>query len=63
MGFAIYLDDFCSEPGEKECWNAIWSQGRECKRCNAKCYRKGWEKWRVDADNKEIVKRNCSAKQ
>ena len=45
-----------AEPGERECWTAIWSQGRDCKTCWIKCYRAGWEKARVDADNRRLVR-------
>lgn len=43
-----------------ECREAINTQGRSCgaKRdpCPlTKCYRHGWAKWRVDADNLELV--------
>ncbi len=48
-----------SVPGKTECYEALWSQGRACKRCkHPTCYRKGWEKWRVDADNKALVEKN-----
>jgi len=50
-------ETYSSEPGETECWEAIWSQGRACKKCNVSfdCYRKGWEKWQADADNLDLV--------
>ena len=54
---AIHLDSFRSEPGETECYEACWSEGRSCKKCWVKCYRAGWSKKQVDADNKALVAR------
>lgn len=53
----MYLCDFRQQPGETECWQAIWSQGLACKACYVECYRRGWPKRRVDADNRARVKR------
>lgn len=50
-----------SEPDRgRECLEAVWSVGRACKRCrHESCYRVGWPKWLVDADNKKRVHRNA----
>lgn len=53
----IHICDFRSEPGETECYTAVWSQGRDCKGCKHQCYRAGWEKSRVDRDNAAHVMR------
>ena len=55
-----YICNFESEPKETECYEAIWSQGWSCKKCQTKCYRQGWSKPMVDDDNKRLVaiKRN-----
>jgi hypothetical protein len=56
MAEAIRLCGPATNPPAKgrECAEAVYSQGRHCKRCDrSDCYRQGWEKWRVDADNKE----------
>lgn len=43
-----------SEPGKTECRESCYGQGSSCKKCDIpKCYRKGWDKWQVDADNKK----------
>jgi len=42
---------FRTEPGETECWSATWSEGRACRSCGVECYRRGWDKARVDRDN------------
>ena len=54
----LCIGGFAEPPGHKrECLEAIWTQGRACKRCRvSECYRHGWEKARVDADNKRIVR-------
>jgi len=57
MSYATHLCDFRSEPSDTECWEAAWSMGRSCKRCYRDCYRKGWDKRRVLADNVELVRR------
>lgn len=50
------IDTFEQEPTVgRECWEAIWSQGRACKSCQADCYRKGWSKEQATADNKRLV--------
>lgn len=40
---------------QEECSGAIASVGRACKACWVACYRQGWPKPRVDADNKRLV--------
>ena len=52
----VHICNFASEPKEFECYEAIWSFGKECKNCNVTCYRKGWIKSQVDADNKKLVR-------
>ena len=48
----------CQEPGaDGECWEAIWSLGKACKKCDHECYRAGWDKKRVDEDNQRLVER------
>ena len=51
------------QPTDKfECLEAVWSQGRACKRCFVSdCYRQGWEKRRVDADNARLVREKHKA--
>lgn len=45
-------------PNDKhECMEAVYSQGRSCKKCeHPNCYRVGWEKAKVDADNRRLCK-------
>jgi len=52
---------FCSEPSEHECWVAIWSNGRACKTCVHSCYRAGWFKSQVDADNLHLIKQKLES--
>lgn len=53
---SVHLCDFCESPKPGlECWTAIWSEGRACKSCDHECYRRGWLKWQVDADNHQLV--------
>lgn len=55
----IHICDHRTIPGKTECLEAVWTQGRSCKTCNrADCYRQGWNKTRVDNDNKFLVSRN-----
>lgn len=55
----VHLCDFRSEPDlNAECLEVIWSEGRACKKCNKTCYRSGWSKSLVDADNRTLVKLN-----
>jgi len=52
-GHTTHLCDFRQPPGEKECLEAVWSEGRACKRCyRDDCYRHGWAKDAVDSDNR-----------
>lgn len=46
-----------SQPTEtEECYEVIWSNGKSCRKCPLKaCYRNGWLKKQVDADNRKIV--------
>lgn len=55
----LHVCTFETEPGATECWVAIWSQGRNCRKCTHRCYRQGWSKRQVDADNARLVKLNC----
>ena len=46
---------FAAPPtADRECLEAIWSQGRSCKRCPVDCYRRGWSKGLVDVDNQSL---------
>jgi hypothetical protein len=50
-----------SEPDfEAECYEAINSQGSDCRTCTADCYRKGWTKLAVTFDNAALVRINHS---
>jgi hypothetical protein len=42
-------------PAGHECQEACWSQGRSCRACPVACYRQGWSKRLVDADNAALV--------
>ena len=58
MNKAIFICDFRSVPGERECLVAIWSQGEECKKCDNGCYRNGWNQKMVKQNNSlEVLKR------
>lgn len=62
MTTPVIVCGFRTEPGEKECLAAIWSQGRECKRCPVECYRRGWEHRAVTLDNAaRVAKKNGRA--
>jgi len=54
--YAVHICEFRSEPKETECYEACWSQGCACKTCEVKCYRAGWHKIAVDADNAKRVR-------
>ena len=42
-------------PGEHECPEVMWSNGTSCRKCPVKsCYRNGWLKKQVDADNYKL---------
>ncbi len=49
------MDTFRSPPGDKECREAVWSQGASCRECQVDCYRRGWIKRRATADNAQRV--------
>jgi hypothetical protein len=49
------LCNLASQPANRECLTAIWSGGRACKSCQRGCYRRGWGKSRVNADNEKRV--------
>jgi hypothetical protein len=52
-----HVDGFrCTPTHGQECLEAIWSEGRACRECKVACYRRGWCKARVDADNLRLVK-------
>jgi len=46
---------FAEQPGEHECLEAIWSQGKECNKCCVKCYRQGMSALEATSDNKKLV--------
>lgn len=50
----LHICNFKSEPGKKECLEAIWSQGGSCKKCQENCYRKGYGKQMAAADNRKL---------
>jgi len=53
----VHLCDFRAVPDKTECLEAVWSQGRSCRRCSkAGCYRRGWSKAMVDGDNRRVRK-------
>lgn len=51
----IHICNFVTPPSDKECLEMIWSQGRACRTCGTTCYRKGWNRREVDADNRKLV--------
>jgi hypothetical protein len=51
----IHICDFATPPGDKECLEMIWSQARACRHCAVECYRRGWNRQQVDADNRKLV--------
>jgi len=56
MSERVHLCDFRSVPGETECWEAIWTVGKSCRKCWVEeCYRRGWFKSQVDEDNRRLV--------
>jgi len=58
----VIVCGFRTEPAEKECLAAVWSQGRECKRCPVECYRRGWSHQNVTIDNaKRVAEKQRSA--
>ena len=41
---------------DRECLEAVWSRGGACEACDlGGCYRQGWEKAKVTADNRRRV--------
>ena len=47
--------NFTPPTKDRECSEVIWSNGTSCRRCpNKKCYRNGWLKAAVFADNKRL---------
>ena len=47
---------------DHECLAAIWSQGRECKKCPREdCYRQGWDHASVTRDNVRRVNARARA--
>jgi len=62
MTSAVHLCDFREEPGDTECWEAVCSMGWACERCYRECYRRGWDRARVDRDNAERVRRSNERK-
>lgn len=53
----VYVCFHAAPPDEYECYEAIMSQGRACGKCSIDCYRQGWSKYSVDADNRKFVER------
>lgn len=51
----LNLCHFRSPPAQRECLEAIWSEGRACRTCWVEFYRRGWKKKRVDEDNAKLV--------
>jgi hypothetical protein len=48
-------------PGEYECREVIWSEGKSCRKCPLhECYRNGWHKNQVDKDNKRLFGRKAA---
>jgi hypothetical protein len=59
MNNTVFIDCAQFEPPTlyTECPEVIWSNGTSCRRCPIKsCYRNGWLKAAVGADNKRLVK-------
>lgn len=48
-------------PGDKECLEVIWSNGRACRKCEVDCYRRGWLKAAVDRDNARFIAKKNQA--
>ena len=53
---------FAEQPGEHECLEAIWSQGKACKKCPVPCYRQGMSALEATSDNKKLVAQKQGAK-
>jgi len=60
MKGTIILDVADQRPptDERECAEAVNSQGSSCKKCQVKCYRRGWDKQAVTRDNVKRVAKN-----
>lgn len=58
----INVCSFARPPGETECLEAIWSQGKGCKTCKVICYRRGMTASEVSRDNRRLVSANLSRK-
>lgn len=55
-GSVVCISGFRSEPTtDKECREAVWTQGSSCQYCSINCYRAGWTKQRTSLDNKQRV--------
>jgi len=55
-GSIVHISGFRAEPTvNKECLEAIWTQGTSCKDCTINCYRAGWVKRQATLDNKRNV--------
>ena len=52
----VRIGGFASQPGDKECLEAVWSEGTACRTCQGPCYRQGWTKAAATADNRRLVK-------
>jgi hypothetical protein len=52
----VHACDFREVPADTECMTAVWSFGGACRTCDHdECYRQGWRKPQVDADNRRRV--------
>ena len=55
-GSITHISGFRSEPTiNKECQEAVWTQGASCKDCAVICYRVGWTKLQATLDNEQKV--------
>lgn len=43
------------EPGKFACREALYSDGRSCRKCDVRCYRAGWSVDRVTEDMEKFV--------
>jgi hypothetical protein len=47
------------EPAKgNECYEAIDTQGKSCKKCDCSCYRRGMTQAQATADNEKLVREN-----
>ncbi len=52
----IHLCTFRTVPAiGAECREMLWSEGRACRRCPVDCYRRGWKRVQVFADNARMI--------